>query len=61
MHPTLPSLPPGAFGLTEPKELFTLSHTEAMLVQFCFFTAYAVIGVPGAMLVRKVGYMRGAS
>ncbi|VWX54552.1 sugar MFS transporter [Novosphingobium sp. 9U] len=43
------------------KELFTLSYTEAMLVQFCFFTAYAVIGVPGAMLVRKVGYMRGAA
>ncbi|KMS53486.1 glucose transporter [Novosphingobium barchaimii LL02] len=43
------------------KELFTLSYTEAMLVQFCFFTAYAVIGIPGAMLVRKVGYMRGAA
>jgi MFS transporter, FHS family, L-fucose permease len=42
------------------KELFTLSYTQAMLVQFCFFTAYAVIGIPGAMLVRKVGYMRGA-
>ena len=42
------------------KELFTLSYTEAMLVQFCFFTAYAVIGIPGAMLVRKLGYMRGA-
>lgn len=43
------------------KELFTLSYTQAMLVQFCFFTAYAVIGIPGAMLVRKVGYMRGAA
>ncbi|EIZ78485.1 glucose/galactose transporter [Novosphingobium sp. Rr 2-17] len=43
------------------KELFTLSYTQAMLVQFCFFTAYAVIGVPAAMLVRKVGYMRGAA
>lgn len=43
------------------KELFTLSYTEAMLVQFCFFTAYAVIGIPGAMLVRRVGYMRGAA
>jgi FHS family L-fucose permease-like MFS transporter len=31
-----------------------------MLVQFCFFTAYAVIGIPGAWLVKKVGYMRGA-
>ncbi|MPS70195.1 sugar MFS transporter [Novosphingobium aerophilum] len=43
------------------KELFTLSYTEAMLVQFCFFTAYAVIGIPGAMLVRGIGYMRGAA
>jgi MFS transporter, FHS family, L-fucose permease len=43
------------------KELFTLNYTEAMLVQFCFFTAYAVIGIPGAMLVKKLGYMRGAA
>ena len=42
------------------KELFTLSYTEAMLVQFCFFTAYALIGIPAAALVKKVGYMRGA-
>lgn len=42
------------------KELFTLNYTQAMLVQFCFFTAYAVIGIPGAALVKKVGYMRGA-
>ena len=43
------------------KELFTLNYTQAMLVQFCFFTAYAVIGLPGAALVKKVGYMRGAA
>lgn len=42
------------------KELFTLSYTQAMLVQFCFFTAYLVIGIPGAKLVKKIGYMRGA-
>ena len=42
------------------KELFTLSYTQAMLVQFCFFTAYLVIGLPGAQLVKKIGYMRGA-
>lgn len=42
------------------KELFTLSYTQAMLVQFCFFTAYAVIGIPGARLVKRIGYMRGA-
>lgn len=42
------------------KELFTLNYTQAMLVQFCFFTAYMVIGIPGARLVKKIGYMRGA-
>ncbi|KPL68289.1 glucose transporter [Erythrobacter sp. SG61-1L] len=42
------------------KELFTLNYTQAMLVQFCFFTAYFVIGIPGARLVKKIGYMRGA-
>ena len=42
------------------KELFTLSWTEAMLVQFCFFAAYLLIGIPGAKLVKKLGYMRGA-
>ena len=42
------------------KELFTLNYTQAMLVQFCFFTAYLVVGIPGAKLVKKIGYMRGA-
>ncbi|WP_114520904.1 sugar MFS transporter [Altererythrobacter sp. ZODW24] len=42
------------------KELFTLNFTQAMLVQFCFFAAYFVVGIPGAKLVKKIGYMRGA-
>jgi FHS family L-fucose permease-like MFS transporter len=42
------------------KELFTLNFTQAMLVQFCFFAAYLVIGIPAAQLVKKIGYMRGA-
>ena len=42
------------------KELFTLNYTQAMLVQFCFFAAYLLIGIPGARLVKKIGYMRGA-
>lgn len=42
------------------KELFTLNYTQAMLVQFCFFTAYFVVGIPGARLVKTIGYMRGA-
>lgn len=43
------------------KELFSLSFTQAMLVQFCFFTAYLVVGLPGAALVKRIGYMRGAA
>jgi FHS family L-fucose permease-like MFS transporter len=43
------------------KELFTLNYTQAMLVQFCFFTAYLIIGIPGAQLVKRIGYMRGAT
>ena len=42
------------------KELFTLNYTQAMLVQFCFFAAYLIVGIPGAKLVKKIGYMRGA-
>lgn len=42
------------------KELFTLSYFEASLVQFCFFIAYAVVGIPGARLIKRIGYMRGA-
>lgn len=42
------------------KDLFQLNYTQALLIQFCFFTAYAVIGIPGAMLVKRIGYMRGA-
>ena len=42
------------------KELFTLSYTEAMLIQSCFFFAYAAMGIPAAWLVKKIGYMRGA-
>jgi FHS family L-fucose permease-like MFS transporter len=42
------------------KELFTLNYTQAMLIQFCFFTAYLVVGVPAAQLVKRIGYMRGA-
>ncbi|MBU6252366.1 MAG: sugar MFS transporter [Alphaproteobacteria bacterium] len=42
------------------KELFTLNYMQAMLVQSAFFAAYFVISIPGAALVKRVGYMRGA-
>ena len=42
------------------KELFTLNYMQAMLIQSAFFAAYFVISIPGAALVKRVGYMRGA-
>jgi len=43
------------------KDLFTLNYMQAMLVQTAFFAAYAIIGIPGAAIVKRVGYMRGAA
>lgn len=43
------------------KELFTLDHATAMLVQSAFFLAYALFSIPAAAIVRKTGYMRTAS
>jgi FHS family L-fucose permease-like MFS transporter len=37
------------------KELFTLNYMQAMLIQSAFFAAYAIIGIPGAALVKRVG------
>jgi FHS family L-fucose permease-like MFS transporter len=41
------------------KSVFALNYTQAMLVQFSFFTAYAVASLPSGWLVEKVGYQRG--
>ncbi|MEY3759191.1 MAG: hypothetical protein RIR39_682 [Pseudomonadota bacterium] len=41
------------------KSVFTLSYTQAMLVQFCFFTAYFVVSVPSGYLVEKINYKGG--
>lgn len=41
------------------KSVFTLNYTEAMLIQFCFFTAYFVASVPSGYLVEKIGYKGG--
>jgi FHS family L-fucose permease-like MFS transporter len=42
------------------KHLYSLNYFEAMLIQFAFFTAYALISMPGAALVKRFGYMRTA-
>ena len=42
------------------KEVFELSNFQAGIVQFAFFTAYAVFSVPGGSLISKIGYKKGA-
>lgn len=41
------------------KAVFTLNYTQAMLIQFCFFTAYFVVSLPAGYIVEKIGYKRG--
>lgn len=41
------------------KTLFSLNYTQAMLIQFTFFTAYFVVSLPSGLIVEKVGYKRG--
>ncbi|MGZ3184169.1 MAG: sugar MFS transporter [Telluria sp.] len=42
------------------KALYTLSYVQAMLVQFCFFGAYAIVSLPAGMLIKRIGYQSGA-
>lgn len=41
------------------KNVFDLNYTQALLIQFCFFTAYGVCSIPAGNLVKKLGYQRG--
>ena len=41
------------------KEIFELTYVQAMLIQFCFFTAYAIMSIPMGHLVGKIGYKTG--
>ena len=41
------------------KAIFDLTYFQAMLIQFCFFTAYAIMSMPMGKLVEKVGYKNG--
>lgn len=41
------------------KSAFDLSYTEAILIQFCFFSAYFVVSMPAGKLVHLIGYQRG--
>lgn len=41
------------------KAMFSLTYTQAMLIQFCFFGAYFVVSLPAGKLVGKLGFQRG--
>jgi FHS family L-fucose permease-like MFS transporter len=41
------------------KSVFALTYTEAMLTQFCFFGAYALVSLPAGALLARIGYIRG--
>ncbi|MEI6894271.1 MAG: sugar MFS transporter [Colwellia sp.] len=41
------------------KGVFDLSYSQAMLVQFCFFSAYFIVSLPAGALVKRLGYQKG--
>lgn len=41
------------------KAEFSLSYTQAMLVQFCFFGAYFIVSPLAGKLIATVGYLKG--
>jgi len=42
------------------QSVYTLNNVQAMLVQFCFFGAYFVVSLPAGILIKKIGYQKGA-
>lgn len=42
------------------RDVFELSYFQSGIIQFAFFTAYAVFSIPGGMLISKIGYKKGA-
>lgn len=41
------------------KQAFTLSYTQAILVQFAFFSSYFFVSIPSSKFCEKNGYQRG--
>lgn len=41
------------------QSVFSLTHFQAMLIQFCFFGAYFIVSIPAGILVKRMGYKRG--
>jgi MFS transporter, FHS family, L-fucose permease len=40
------------------KSIFSLNFTQAMMVQFCFFSAYFVMSIPSGYLIQRTGYKK---
>jgi len=40
------------------KSIFDLNYTKVILIQFAFFSAYAIFSIPSAKLVDAIGYKR---
>jgi len=40
------------------KQVFKLSYTQASLIQFCFFSAYAIMSIPSSKVIEKIGYKK---
>lgn len=41
------------------KAVFDLNYTQAMLIQFTFFTAYFVMSIPAGKIIARFGYQKG--
>ena len=41
------------------KELFSLNYVEAMVVQFTFFGTFAIVSIPMAKVIQKIGHKKG--
>lgn len=41
------------------KAIFSLSYTQANLINLCFFGAYFVMGIPAGKVVQRLGYKGG--
>ncbi len=41
------------------RSAFNLNYTQAMLIQFCFFGAYALVSLPAGKLLDRIGYQKG--
>lgn len=41
------------------KAVFDLSYSQAMLIQFCFFSAYFLVSIPASKIVASLGFQKG--